>query len=154
MFSRRILLILFSSALVGRASGFTAYSVPATDLVQVTADPTRISIVPASGSEERPVSEYCNGKPDWCSMKHVRDIHNPQAISVLQGFVDQRLDGWSETGDSPIPDVEINFIRNGTIVGTFGSGPNFFVRGGGPEQVVRKARDSEISEFHRLAHIA
>lgn len=155
MISRRSLFIFVATSLAACGRGERARSIASADLLQVTAD-LRHQIVTAlpSGSDERPTSPYCGGRPQFCSASHVRDVRDPTAISAVISFVNARLDGWYEPWYGlPVPNLEIHFWQGNSRVGTFGSGTNFFSRGGFPHQKIISASAAEIGEFHRLVHI-
>jgi hypothetical protein len=152
--SRRTFIALSSSALVSCSRGTTALPVAATDLVQVTVDLRYNDIRNAVTPDEAPTSPYCGGKPKFCSSSHVRDIHDPVAIKLLADFVNARLDGWYEpfTG-LPIATIHVRFWREQKIVSIFGSGTNFFSRGGFPSEKIIAAKPNELAEFYQLAHL-
>jgi hypothetical protein len=138
-----------------RSTLSTALPILKADLVQVAVDLRRSQHTQsADWASEAPISTYCGGKPENCSRTHVRDIRSAPAIEALLEFVNMRLSGWSVPSFGlPIGDVEINFFEDGKRTGTFGSGVQFFSRGGFPEVKFRDASLIEIQQFRELAHI-
>ena len=155
MISRRLFVPLFASTLASCSRGQSALPIGPADLVQVAADVHRRPVPPLpAGSNETPTSAYCGGKPQWCSLTHVRDLRDPTVIGALTTFVNSYLLGlYDPWYGMPIGDVETYFFAEQRRIGTFGSGSNFFSRGAFPQSRVISASEVQIEEFHKLVHL-
>ena len=121
------------------------------DLVQVAVDRSRwngldLDFLPP------PKSEYCGGRPEFCSSDHIMDIVDPDDIQNLVSFVNSRLNHWVESATIPPQTVSLIFWQGGRLVATFGFGVRHFSRGS-PEFIYRNASDAEIIELQQLLHL-
>jgi hypothetical protein len=152
---RRGFLSLLLTAAAHDATADEALAISNVDLIQVAVDLRRMTVSPlADQSDEFPSSPYCRGKPEFCSLKHVRDLRNPAIIDAVTAFVNQRLSGWRVPWfESPIDDVQLYFWRDQRHIATFGSGRNYFSRGTFPHHKFITASPDELEKFHKLARI-
>lgn len=96
---------------------------------------------------------WCGDAPaDWCSDKLAHTVDDPAAVAALAAFVNERLDGYQESWvEAPIPHVVTKFYAvDGDLIGTFGSGSNYFARGNFPRQKQRRASPKELEDYYSL----
>jgi hypothetical protein len=111
---------------------------------------------PGSPPQERPSSGririvVIHVAQDGSTQRTDRIVTDPERIRHLIVFANARRDVFQpQLYTMPAPRITATFYENAEFVGSIGEGPNFFFASCPHWNGIRKASESEVSQFRRL----